>query len=70
MNGIIEIAGPEQFRMDEFFRDALALRGDPRAVVTDPRASYCGTELEERTLVPGADATLGEIRYGDWPGRG
>ena len=69
LNGIIEVAGPQQFRMDEFFRDVLAARGDPRAVVTDPHASYFGTELGERTLLPGADAVLGETRYRDWRAR-
>ena len=69
VNGIVEVAGPEQFRMDEFFRDALAARGDPRTVVTDPHARYFGAALGERTLLPGADAILGAIRYGDWPGR-
>ena len=29
LNGMTEVAGPERFRMDEFFMDALALRGDP-----------------------------------------
>jgi uncharacterized protein YbjT (DUF2867 family) len=69
LNGTVEVAGPEQFRMDEFFRDVLAMRNDPRAVVTDPHASYFGTELGERTLLPGADAILGETRYSNWPGR-
>jgi len=69
LNGIVEVAGPQQFRMDEFFRDVLAARGDPRAVVTDPHASYFGTELGERTLLPGADAVLGETRYRDWRAR-
>ena len=55
--------------MDEFFRCALAMRDDPRAVVTDRHASYFGAELGERTLLPGADAILGETRYDDWPGR-
>jgi uncharacterized protein YbjT (DUF2867 family) len=36
LNGRVEIAGPERFRMDEFFREALAARHDPREVVTDP----------------------------------
>ena len=67
--GAREVAGPEQFRMDEFFRDVLATRGDPRVVVTDPHASYFGAELGERTLLPGADAVLGETRYSSWPGR-
>jgi uncharacterized protein YbjT (DUF2867 family) len=69
VNGMVEIAGPEQFRMDEFFRSALAARNDPRAVVTDPQARYFGAELGERTLLPGTDATLGEIRYSNWVGR-
>jgi uncharacterized protein YbjT (DUF2867 family) len=69
VNGIVEIAGPEQFRMDEFFRDVLARRGDPRTVVTDPHASYYGIAPGERTLLPGAGAMLGETRYSDWAGR-
>ena len=69
LNGIAEVAGPEQFRMDEFFRGVLAAREDPRAVVTDPHASYFGAELGERTLLPGADALLGQTRYRNWPGR-
>jgi uncharacterized protein YbjT (DUF2867 family) len=69
LNGRVEVAGPEQFRMDQFFRDALAAWNDPREVVTDPHARYFGSELGERTLVPGDSAVLGEIRYSDWPGR-
>ncbi|WP_248964837.1 SDR family oxidoreductase [Sphaerisporangium perillae] len=69
LNGRVEVAGPEQVRMDEFFRDALAAWNDPREVVTDPHAPYFGAELGERTLVPGDGAILGETRYSDWPGR-
>jgi uncharacterized protein YbjT (DUF2867 family) len=69
LNGRVEIAGPDTFRMDEFFRDALAGWGDPREVVTDPHARYFGTEMEERSLVPGDGAILGKIHYRDWPGR-
>jgi uncharacterized protein YbjT (DUF2867 family) len=68
VNEKVEVAGPEQFRMDEFFRDVLAARGDPRAVVTDPNARYFGAELGERTLLPGSDAILGQTRYSSWAG--
>ncbi|GAA2410366.1 SDR family oxidoreductase [Actinomadura vinacea] len=68
LNGPVEIAGPEQFRMDEFFRYALTAWGDPREVVTDPHAHYFGAELNEPDLVPGDGATLGEIKYADWLG--
>ncbi|WP_432865533.1 SDR family oxidoreductase [Microbispora rosea] len=66
LNGRVEIAGPEQFWMDEFFRQALTAWGDPREVVTDPHARYFGSELTERSLVPIGDATLGTIGYRDW----
>jgi hypothetical protein len=55
--------------MDEFFREALAARHDPREVVADPHARYFGAELSEGTLVPAGDAILAETRYRDWPGR-
>jgi len=68
LNRIVEIAGPQQFRFDEFIRLGLGARHDPRVVIADPHARYFGTELGERTLVPdaGADARLGEIRFEDW----
>ncbi|MFV2179519.1 SDR family oxidoreductase [Actinomadura sp. LOL_016] len=66
LNAAIEIAGPQQYRMDEFFRKALAALDDPREVVTDPNAHYFGAVMRDRDLVPGDGATLGEIKYGDW----
>ena len=68
LGGRIEIAGPEEYRMDEFFRRALAARNDAREVITDPHARYFGAELDDRNLVPAGDAVLGEIRYADWAG--
>jgi uncharacterized protein YbjT (DUF2867 family) len=56
INGTIEIAGPEQFGLDELIRKGLSSRGDPREVVADPEARYFGALLEERVLLPGADA--------------
>ena len=69
VNGIVEIAGPQQFRFDEFIRLGLGARQDPRVVMADPHARYFGTELGERTLVPDADARLGEIRFEEWLGK-
>jgi uncharacterized protein YbjT (DUF2867 family) len=69
LNGRAEVAGPEQFRMDEFFRNALAAWGDTREVATDPHARYFGAELGKRTLLPGDGAILGKIHYAGWPGR-
>lgn len=66
VNGIVEVAGPQQFRLDELIRQQLKERGDPREVITDPHARYFGAELAERTLVPGSDASLAETRFEDW----
>jgi len=66
LNGIVEIAGPEQFRFDELIRLGLSARKDPREVIADPHARYFGTELGERSLVPGDDAQLGETRFEAW----
>jgi len=66
VNGIVEIVGPEQFRLDELVRRRLATLKDPREVIADPRARYSGAEVGERTLVPGKDARLGETRFETW----
>jgi uncharacterized protein YbjT (DUF2867 family) len=67
-NGIIEIAGPEQFRFDEVIREGLAAQKDPREVVVDPRARYFGTVLSEGSIVPepGNGARLGVTRFREW----
>ncbi len=67
-NRVVEVAGPETFRLDELVRRKLSARGDARAVVADPSARYFGAVLSERTLLPGAGATLGKIRFADWLG--
>jgi uncharacterized protein YbjT (DUF2867 family) len=66
VNGIVEIAGPEQFRLDELVRRRLAILKDSREVVADPQARYSGAKVDDRTLVPGKDARLGETRFETW----
>jgi uncharacterized protein YbjT (DUF2867 family) len=62
----IEIAGPQEFRFDEFIQQGLREKGDPRTVVADPKARYFGAELEERSLLPTNPVHLGEVRFSDW----
>src|SRR6185369_6983156 len=45
LNGILEIAGPDQFRFDEFIRVGLEAIGDKREVLADKDAKYFGTRL-------------------------
>jgi uncharacterized protein YbjT (DUF2867 family) len=66
VNGTIEIAGPEAFRLDEFTRERLKTRQDPREVITDPQARYFGIAPSERTLLPGDDARIFDTRFDEW----
>jgi uncharacterized protein YbjT (DUF2867 family) len=66
LNGIVEIGGPEQFPLDELIRGRLKASGDPREVIADPKASYYGITPGERTLLPEADALIGETRLDEW----
>jgi uncharacterized protein YbjT (DUF2867 family) len=66
LKGTLNVAGPERFRMDDFFRDVLAAGEDQREVVTDPDAVYFGISPSEYALVPGDDAQRGETSYGEW----
>jgi uncharacterized protein YbjT (DUF2867 family) len=71
LNGGVDIAGPQQFRFDEFIREGLRARNDPREVVADPHARYFGTELETQSLVPlDVDAAqLGSTTFAQWQAR-
>jgi uncharacterized protein YbjT (DUF2867 family) len=67
VNGIVEVGGPDKYRMDELVRQALRARNDPRQVVTDPTAPYYGAyEVDDSTLVPADDALVGDVRFPDW----
>ena len=66
LNGTVEVAGPEQFRFNEFISRGLSARNDPREVVADPHARYFGAELSERSLVPDDGAVIAETRFEDW----
>ncbi|MGQ5259838.1 SDR family oxidoreductase [Micromonospora sp. ZYX-F-536] len=66
MNGAVDIAGPEQFRLDELGRSVLAAQSDPRSVVTDPEARYFGAKLGERSLVPAGDARVADTNLDEW----
>ena len=67
VNGTVELAGPERFRLDELVRRFLAAHDDPRHVVTDVHAPYYGLEVtDERALIPGDNSRIGATRFADW----
>ena len=67
VNGTVELAGPERFRLDELVRNYLTATNDPRQVVTDVDAPYYGLHIDdERALIPGDSPRLGATRFADW----
>jgi len=66
LNGVVEVGGRQQFRLDELIRQTLVARKDPRDVIADPKARYFGAILSERDLVPGDGAQLGETTLEEW----
>jgi uncharacterized protein YbjT (DUF2867 family) len=66
VNGMAEIGGPEQFRVDELVRRRLASLKDPREVIADSNARYSGAKIAEKTLVPGNNARLGHTTFENW----
>ncbi|WP_458114259.1 SDR family oxidoreductase [Arthrobacter sp. R1-13] len=65
-NATVEVAGPEQFGLDELIRKGLSFRSDPREVVTDPNARYFNALLQDGELLPGNEATIYNTRFEEW----
>jgi uncharacterized protein YbjT (DUF2867 family)/quercetin dioxygenase-like cupin family protein len=69
VNGMIEIAGPDQVRQDDIVRQYLSAMGDTRKVVTDAKAGYFGIAVNDQSLVPGDNPRLGTTRFEEWLSR-
>lgn len=69
MNGIVEVAGPETFPLDQLARTALAAIDDRRQVIADVHARYFGALLSDRTLLPADHPRLAPTGFGDWLNR-
>jgi len=66
VNGIVEIGGPERFKLSELLQTYLIKTSDPQRVIEDPKALYFGVAIEEMTLVPEENAKRGSITFEDW----
>jgi uncharacterized protein YbjT (DUF2867 family) len=66
VNGIVELGGPQQFRLDELARRVLRANKDERLVEADVHARYFGAELDEHSLTPGSSARIAPTRFEDW----
>jgi uncharacterized protein YbjT (DUF2867 family) len=66
VNGIVELAGPEEFRLDELVRRVLSANNDPRHVTADIKAPYFGAEVDYFSLTPGGHARIAPTHFEDW----
>jgi uncharacterized protein YbjT (DUF2867 family) len=66
VNGTVELAGPEQFPLDELARRVLRANNDPREVTADVHARYFGAELDEHSLTPGDNPRIAPTHFADW----
>jgi hypothetical protein len=66
LNGVREIAGPEQYRLDVFVRTALTPRTEHHRVRTGAHRPFFGTRLRPLDLLPGADAFVAHTSYREW----
>jgi uncharacterized protein YbjT (DUF2867 family)/quercetin dioxygenase-like cupin family protein len=66
INGLIEVAGPDQIRQDEVARKILSATGDARKVIADDRSLYFGIAVNDQSLVPGKNARLGSMHFAEW----
>jgi len=66
-NELVEIAGPDLFRLDELVGKLLHAQHDQRQVADDRRALYFGwVPVTERTLLPDSVMALGTTHFNDW----
>ena len=66
VGGILEVAGPDRYPLDDLVRARLRAGNDTRRVVTDQQAPYFGVVLDDHTLVPATTATILDTHFADW----
>jgi uncharacterized protein YbjT (DUF2867 family) len=66
VNGTVEVAGPERFRLPDLAAEVLTAYEDRRQIIADPRALYFGAELDDESLLPNPGARVAALRFEDW----
>ncbi len=65
-NSTVEVAGPEKAKMAVFVDFFLKSVKDSKDIVSNIHAKYFGTEIDDRSLVPGPNALICATKYRDW----
>src|SRR5512133_1996956 len=63
---VLSVVGTERLVQSGYFRAKFA---QEKLIKDSPHARHFGAELNERSLIPGDEAELGEIRFDEWLGR-
>jgi uncharacterized protein YbjT (DUF2867 family) len=66
VNDFVELAGPDQFRLDELAERVLRARNDQRHVRADMQARFFGAELDHYSLTPENNVRVAPTRFEDW----
>lgn len=66
INGVVEVGGPERFRLDDLVKRVLKANGDTRDVITDAHVGYFGAELNDETLCTNPGARSGSKHFEHW----
>ena len=69
VNGVVELAGPERFRLDELAERVLRANDDSRQVTADVHARYFGAELDDQSLTPAGSHRIAPTHFEDWLSR-
>lgn len=66
VNGVVEVAGPDAYRLDVLVRDFMTATRDHREVTADPEALYYGARLSDETLMSGGALRFGHTDFLTW----
>lgn len=65
-NSVLEVAGPEVFRLTDLALEVLTAYEDVRRILPDVQAPYFGAEVGPEKLVPENPWWLATARFDDW----
>ena len=69
LGSVVDIAGPEPIRMDDFVRRFLSARGETKRIEIDPEARDFGSPIDDRSRVSHGESLNGPTCYNDWLAR-
>lgn len=64
-NGVVEIAGPDRYRLSDLALTILTANEDPRSIAVDPEALYFGARFDGEALT-GEHPRFAHTSFEDW----